>query len=340
MTNRERILSALEHRESDRIPFSCDFTNQERQNMISYTKDPNFDSNWDNPFVVFYYDGWPRPLENKKGYYIDDFGVIWNRNGADKDIGVVDNVPDLEPEDDVNIQMPRINEDNFRMKLQQKIEQRQDSFAIVDFGFSMFERSWSLLGMENVLIRMLLNPESLLQLYEKICSYHEHLLDIALEYEFDAVMFGDDWGQQKGLIMGAENWRYFIKPFIRRLYDKAHKHGKYVIQHSCGDCREIMDDLVEIGLNCYQTFQPEIYPIQQMKEKYGEKLTFWGGISTQQLLARATPEEVMQETIRIMRIMGPGGGYIAAPTHAVPFDVPPENILAMMEVFLHQDKYL
>jgi uroporphyrinogen decarboxylase len=98
--------------------------------------------------------------------------------------------------------------------------------------------------------------------------------------------------------------------------------------------------MIEIGMDCYQTFQPEIYDIKKVKELYGDRLSFWGGISTQQCLPRTDAEGVRKETIRIMRILRKGGGLIIAPTHSLPRDIPPENILAMADVFMNQDKYL
>jgi len=204
----------------------------------------------------------------------------------------------------------------------------------------MFERAWSLCGMENVLMNMIDEPDFTNDLLDTICEYNLKIIDIANEYPFDGFYFGDDWGQQKGLIMGPVFWREYIKPRMKRMYERAKKNGKYIIQHSCGDIHELFPDLIDIGLDCYQTFQPEIYDIEKIKNNYGNDLTFWGGISTQRLLPYATTEEVKRETIRIMRIMGKNGGYIAAPTHAVPSDVPPENILAMLEVFMNQKKYL
>ncbi len=95
-------------------------------------------------------------------------------------------------------------------------------------------------------------------------------------------------------------------------------------------------DLIEIGLDCYQTFQPEIYNIEKIKKEFGNDLCFWGGISTQRLLPYETPEVVKSETRRIMEIMSKGWGYIAAHTHAIPLDVPPRNVLAMLEAFKNQ----
>jgi uroporphyrinogen decarboxylase len=164
-------------------------------------------------------------------------------------------------------------------------------------------------------------------------------VDIALEYDVDGIYFGDDWGQQKGLIMGPERWRRFIKPRMARLYERVKAKGKYVIQHSCGDCSEILSELIEMWLDCYQTFQPEIYDIAAVKRLYGDRLAFWGGVSTQQILSRCPPREVRKEIVRVVNILRPGGGLIIAPTHALPFDVPPENVLAMMEVFQNQERF-
>jgi uroporphyrinogen decarboxylase len=140
--------------------------------------------------------------------------------------------------------------------------------------------------------------------------------------------------------MGPQHWRRFIKPCMTRLYQRAKSKGKYILQHSCGDCHEIFPDLIEIGLDCYQTFQPEIYDIAKMKKLYGKDISFWGGISTQQCLPRMNPKQVQGEIVRLAHILSPGGGYILAPTHEVPGDVKPENIMAMLEVFQNQEKFL
>ena len=118
------------------------------------------------------------------------------------------------------------------------------------------------------------------------------------------------------------------------MYSRAHKAGKYVVQHSCGDIREIMDELHEIGLNMYQTFQPEIYGYDYARKLKG-RITIWGGISTQRDLPVKTPDEIRAVTHEILKAF-PHGGLVAAPTHDVPGDVPPENILAMLNVLENQ----
>lgn len=340
MTRRELVIQALEHKETHVIPYHMDFTEQALENLIKYTEDADIEQKLGTYLYYKQYWGWPTEIEGKPGYFRDDFGVIWNRNGADKDIGLPDEnlIEDLEEEE---YHFPIVDEERLRKECEEmtKSKENDDRFIMYGFGFSMFERAWSIMGMENILCSMITCPKETEQFFEKIGDYFCHLVDIALEYDFDGIYFGDDWGQQKGLIMGVEHWRHYIKPQMKRLYQKVKEKGLYVMQHSCGDCHELFPDLIEIGLDCYQTFQPEVYDVQKMKRLYGDKLSFWGGISTQRCLPYATPEEVKQEVIKMYQQLHQGGGYIIAPTHALAFDVPPENILAMAEVFQNQDKY-
>lgn len=338
MDRRSTVMQALGHIEGGRIPFYADFTQGERLRLQDYYGDANFDRRWNMHLDLALY-GWFDPVAGKPEHFRDEFGVVWNRSGADKDIGVVDQplIVDIANDD---YKMPEPQEARFREALDDLVRRKGDKFAIAGLGFSMFERAWSLMTIPETLVHMIDEPEALEALMERICEFNLKVVDIALEYDIDCVHFGDDWGQQRGLIMGAPHWRRFIKPRMKRLYERVKSAGKFISQHSCGDVLEIFPDLIEIGLDIYQTFQPEIYDIEQVKKTYGKDLTFWGGISTQRLLPYASAEEVAKETERIMRVMAKGGGYIAAPTHSVPQDVPPENIHAMMEVFEHQEKYL
>lgn len=343
MNRRERVIAALKHQESDVVPFNADFTMQADDNMVAYLKDKDFKDQLDLHLNYIQYWGWPTELEDKPEHFKDTFGVVWDRSGADKDIGMpIEKL--IEDFNAIDYVFPEIDEARIRAEYEGLMANREDKFTFGGIGFSMFERAWSLAGMPEVLMAMVMYPEGLHKLLDMICDYNLKVMDIALEYDLDGFYFGDDWGQQKGLIMGPDYWRIFIKPRVARMYAKAKEKGIFVLQHSCGDVESIFEDLIEIGLDCYQTFQPEIYDkyygLETIKEKYGDRLAFWGGVSTQQLLPKGTPEEIKAETIRIMKIMSKGGGYIAAPTHALEFDAPPENILAMFDVFKNQAQYL
>jgi len=338
MNRRQIVIDALEHKPTSIVPYHMDFTVQALENLAAYTNDADIENKLGCFLNYIQYWGWPEELPDYPGHFRDEFGVVWNRSGADKDIGVVDHpqITDIESE---AYRLPVCDTASLRAEYEQLVANKQDKFTMAGFGFCMFERSWSLMGMENVLISMISCPERLEELYDDLCDYYLKLIDIALEYDIDGVYFGDDWGQQEGLIMGPNHWRRFIKPRMARLYSRVKSAGKYVFQHSCGDCREIFPDLIEIGLDCYQTFQPEIYDIQQMKALYGSNLCFWGGISTQQCLPYASPDQVKEEGIRIINTLRRDGGLIIAPTHALAFDVPPENVLALVQLFQNQENY-
>jgi uroporphyrinogen decarboxylase len=340
MTQRERVICALEHRQSDLVPWTIDLTQMEHQKLIESNGniDP-YPSYCSHITSVSFSD--MAELPDRPDYYKDHFGVVWNRT-VDKDIGIVDSYRLTAP--DVNkipMMIPPFDElENERRFASFIAGTSREQFRIANLGFSLFERAWTLRGMDNLLMDMVENPEFVDALLSAVTDWNMKCIEFALQWDIDGMLFGDDWGMQRGLITGPQLWRRFIKPHLARMYGRVRQAGKFVLQHSCGDISEIYPDLVEIGLNAHQTFQPEIYDIVQIKKQYAGKLAFWGGVSTQRLLPFATPEQVQTETARIMSIMAKDGGFIAAPTHAVPPDVPVENIAAMIEVFHNQDKWL
>ena len=335
MTKREIVIAALSHQDTPVVPYDIGFTIPMRDKMIDYLGDPNFESKIEGYFIGCEYGGWATEMPDKPGYFKDAYGVVWNRSGVDKDIGVIEEF--VIPEPDISL-IPNFTLDEARLRrdLENVVKNAGDRFTMGGVGFSLFERMWTLTGMENALIYMLKNPDFVHALLDSIVDLNMRVIDISGEYPLDGMRFGDDWGQQFGLIMGPPHWRTFLKPQLARMYGRVHEQNRFVIQHSCGDISSIYEDLIEIGLDCHNTFQPEIYDIEKIKAEIGDRMSFWGGISTQQLLPYATPEVVESETRRIMSVMSKGGGFIVSPTHSVPYDVPPENIMAMLKVFQNQ----
>ncbi|HBE79465.1 MAG TPA: uroporphyrinogen decarboxylase [Firmicutes bacterium] len=330
MNCRERVIRTLRHEKSDIVPYHLDLTDEVYARLEEYYHDSDF----------FGKTGSHLAQERNESFTIlsptrfkDMFGVVWNRE-QEGDFGIVLDyiLKDAEFGDYV---FPKPDEKLIREKCQ-KLQQQTDKFRMYIIGFSLFERAWTLRSMTELLIDFKINPEFAGQLLDKIVEYNLAVVDIVSEYDIDCIFYGDDWGQQKGLIMGPALWREFIKPRLKRMYDRAKEYGMYVCQHSCGDIREVFPDLIELGLDAYNTFQPEIYNVGEMKKLYGDKITFYGGISTQRLLPMATPEEVKSETRRLLKLLGENGGYIVAPTHSIPNDVSTENILAFLEVVQNQ----
>ena len=166
---------------------------------------------------------------------------------------------------------------------------------------------------------------------------HLDALDKILHIKaLDCIRFGDDFGGQKGLLMGQTHWQKFFKPRLRKMYGKARDAGKVVSIHSCGDNSEIMADLIEIGVNIFNPFQPEAMDIFEMKRKYGKQIVFNGGIGTQRNLPYGTPDDVREEIHTAARVLGKDGGYIMETTKPLRPEVPTENAVAALETIIEE----
>lgn len=266
----------------------------------------------------------------------DIFGVVWNRS-VDKDIGMVEGLVLPEPTL-AGYSLPDPLDRRFFADIPDKIARFPDRFRVFYIGFSLFERAWTLRGMENLMMDFFDAPEFVHELFDAIADYNIAQVREAVKYDIDAIYFGDDWGQQHGLIMGPALWREFILPQLRRMYGAVRGAGKFQMIHSCGDVDELLDDLVAIGLNCFNPFQPEVMNAAELIRKYRGRLAFHGGLSTQRTLPYGTVDDVKAEARRLLEL-GREGGYIFAPGHAVEGDVPLENMLAFIAEAKQQEAY-
>ena len=331
MTKRERVIAAFTHKESDMIPHQIDITGGEAAAKAYFNTD-DLNETLQNHWIGSQCGYWEFPLESNEELTERECILYLQEPGRPETERFVVGEPDMGC-----FRKPVIDEKKIREQLENTLARKQDKFTWAG-GLSVFERGWRLCGFENWLVYMMAEPDFVHAFLDEVCDWNLKILDIICEYPFDGVMFGDDWGQQRGLLVGPDIWREFIKPRVKRMYDRARKSGQYIIQHSCGDITLLLPDLVEMGLTCYQNPQPEIYNMAKLKEEWGDVLAFSGGISTQQLLPYGTPEEVRKVVAETIKIMGKNGGYVAAPAHTVEHDVSCENIAAMLDVFTNQKK--
>ncbi|MFC1736579.1 uroporphyrinogen decarboxylase family protein [Candidatus Hydrogenedentota bacterium] len=332
MTKRQVVRQALNHQSVPYVPWSFHFTKEARDKLIEHYGTDDIHRTVGNHIIELgSHIGFFEDVGNDR--VRDFFGVIWDRS-VDKDIGNVEGC--VLPESTLDgYTFPDPLDHRFFDDLPKKIEANEDCFRLFCLGFSLYERAWTLRGMTNLLMDFYDNPGFVHELLDSITDYNIAQVEKAMEYDIDAVYFGDDWGQQHGLIMGYDLWREFIYPQLKRMYGFAKDNGKIVFIHSCGDVDELFDDLVDIGLDCFNPFQPEVMDCESLHSRYAGRLSFWGGLSTQKTLPFGAESEVRETTRRLID-MGMQGSYILAPAHAVEGDVSLENMRAFIEEVQNQ----
>jgi uroporphyrinogen decarboxylase len=331
MSIRQRTIDAIERRPVDTVPYHIRFTGPARANMASFYGDPDFEAKLGNCLSMHRA---RRMSEVRPDVWRDEFGVEWDRS-VDTDIGVVVNTL-VTPESLGDFEFPDPSDPALYADFENNGNEFGDTLAVAKLSYNLFERAWSLAGMENLLTAMIADPQFVHDLLDRLTSYYLSLIENVCRWNIDAILFGDDWASQSGLMMGPHLWREFIKPRITRLYQAAKANGKYVFIHCCGAVQELFDELIECGLDVFNPFQPEVMNVFEMKKQYGDRLTFYGGISTQNTLPFGSVADIRTETRRLLDEVGASGGLIASPAHAIPPDAKPENIAAMIEVLQHQ----
>jgi uroporphyrinogen decarboxylase len=335
MEKREVVRLVIEGKRPPYVPWQFGFTKEAREALQQHYGAVDIEDAVENHFVR---------LGRDIGYMVDlggdrvrdHFGVVWDRS-VDKDIGIVQGQVLPEPTL-AGYSFPDPRDPQFFGDIPGLLERYPDRFRVFAIGFSLYERAWTLRGLQSLLMDFHDHPRFVRDLLRAIADYNIAQIEEALKYDIDAVYFGDDWGQQHGLQMGAPLWREFIKPELKRMYAAVHEGGKYVMIHSCGDVDELFDELIEIGLDCFNPFQPEVMDVDALMRQYRGRLAFWGGLSLQRTLPYGSVDDVRRETRHLLEL-GAEGGLIVAPSHDVEGDVPLQNMLAFIDTVQQQPAF-
>ena len=223
-----------------------------------------------------------------------------------------------------------------------------DEVAVIGVPWLLFplERAFAMQGLDGFLLNLAMEPDFAEALLRKTAAVCTALIGPFLDEVgdlLDIVKIGDDLGTQDSLLMSPATYRRVLKPIHADYlaFIRARTSAK-VMFHSCGDVEPLLDDLVEIGVDVLGPVQASagrLADFASLKRRYGKALAFCGGIDTHRVLPRGTPDEVRAEVRRVIGLLGPGGGYLLGAVHTIMRDVPPENVIAMVDAAVEHGRY-
>ncbi len=338
---KETVVSVIRHEETPLCPYTFGWEpySDIAERLDSYYGSADWRKNFRNYIAVCTalneYDG---RRVNKPGpvFRKDYFGSVWRTDG--RPIHVVE--PALESPSLRGYRFPDVERfltSEWERDVRKALEENADCFTVICVGFGLFERSWALRGFTEVLMDSVAEPQFFADLIATIAEqHHEKVLERFLDLPVDGILFSDDWGAQDGPIINPQQWREVLKPHYARLYARVRNAGKYVLHHSCGSIVEFIPDLIEIGLDVLESVQSEARGMNpyELKDRFGDQLTFWGGLGSQSIIPFGTPEALREEIRKLAAHMRQDGGYILACAKTLQPETPTENAAAILEEFL------
>ena len=201
---------------------------------------------------------------------------------------------------------------------------------------NIFETAWYMRGFQQLFEDLCLRPEFAHALLDRVADFwiehFSHMLAVA-DGAVDLAFTADDLGSQEGLLMSRAMWEEFIRPRHARLNCAIHEFGVSVIYHSDGAIMDVVDGLVDVGIDVLQALQFSAAGMEPraLKDGFGDRLCFEGGVSVQTTLPFGSPADVRREVEELIEILGVDGGYVLGPSHAIQAGTPPENVLALFD---------
>ncbi len=216
-----------------------------------------------------------------------------------------------------------------------KVNEAKKQDRYVQFGWwnLFFEKPWSLRGMENLLCDFYVEQENIKRLYEAICDQYCRTIDAICEQcNPDGFWTSDDLGHQTGPMMGPDIFHEQIYPFYKRVASKLHEHQIHFWLHSCGNNTELLDDLIDAGLDVFHPVQKHTMDEKETIERFGGRITFLAGIDVQHTLQEKDPEGVREEVRFLIDTFNRAdGGLCIAAGNGIVSGTPIDNIQAFLE---------
>ncbi|MDD2710697.1 MAG: uroporphyrinogen decarboxylase family protein [Verrucomicrobiae bacterium] len=345
MTEKQRFANVLTGKSVDRFPVQIGMSHSARKKYQEHYHLPDAElceiQNPGNGYVVCGCTDL-MPNSNKPGDqdadWYDELGVGWKKDKT-KDIGAINTVAPIRNVEDIkNYRFPNAATRYSFADLTETIRKNKSKtyFIANQASGTFFNKYRFLRGFEEGLVDMMIHQKEALYLLDQLLEWQLELARRYIQAGVDGVTTGDDVALQKGLVINPDIWRKLIKPRQKKLNQIYKDAGLTVIHHCCGDCRSIIKDYIETGVDCLNPVQPEAMPIEKLIEEFGANICFYGGVGVQSVMQHGTPAEVDKATEKTIRTLGKHGRYIVAPSHTMQDCIPCENVRAFFEAI---DKY-
>lgn len=347
LTPRERVSAQIKHQETDYLPYTIRFGSDMGEQIEAYGTDvaERLDTYYGSPTWRTLVDNAIARINTHNlgvdastgSIYTDVYGCKWRVDRRPFHL----EQPVLKTPSLRGYEFPDVDalfDAAWKQRTLHAIGQAKDHFVVVGFGFGLWERAWTLRGFDTALMDAAGEPDFFAELVDQITEHQLAIIERLVELPMDGVMFSDDWGYQRGVLLGPERWRRVMKPRLARMYARVHTAGKYTLSHCCGSVADILPDIIEIGLDVLESVQPEAEKMNpyELKRQFGSQITFWGGLGSQSLIPFGKPDEIRTEVAKMCREMSKGGGYVLSPAKPFQPETPTENAAAIIESFLQQ----
>jgi len=201
---------------------------------------------------------------------------------------------------------------------------------------TIWERSWLIRGMNDLMMDMMMDDPRAEVILDRMTAHSLQIAEMYARSGFDIICLGDDIGMQNTVMMSPDLWKKWIRPRLKNIIDAVDRVNPdcLIFYHSCGFVEPFIPELIDIGVDILNPFQPECMDVKKLHREYGRDLSFWGGIGTQTTFPFGSPGDVKQAARDLVDLWGSRGGLVLAPTHVVEPEVPWENLEAFREVLV------
>jgi uroporphyrinogen decarboxylase len=376
VTRRDRVLTALKRQAPDRVPVDIGGTLASTINIHAYRRLMAYLGFGNEPEVAYLSRrsssvlpderllrrldvdcravvfGAPDAFPEKElpdGSLLDEWGVTWKRvegqhyisahgpfSGHELTSGLLEKFPWPNPLDPGRFRTLQAQAEGHRAN--------SDAALILVLGVGLVHQYQFMRGFADSLEDLLVAPDFVRAFCERYLDFWVCATRHALEQVgdlVDLVMFGDDLGAQQGPMMNPALYRSLFKPYHADMVATAAEFGKPVLFHTCGAVAAFLPDLIEVGFAALHPVQVSAQGMDpaHLKGEYGKDIAFWGAIDTHRVLPLGSPADVREEVRRRIAELGAGGGYVLGAVHNIQAEVPPENVLAMVEAAREFGKY-